>query len=137
MNKLIVRKGYRITVVSWENDADYYRDMNITVDTKEKALAYSHIFTNLFALSSDPGSMGVGNLGDYDIEKFTQRVQQYADKHVDNLKLVGCDIEDGLLEHIGDIGYDLMGGSECYLSRVCDSVSIHYIKEDVYAEVIL
>jgi hypothetical protein len=35
--KKIINKGYTLTVVSWENDADNYKTISKTVQTKEES----------------------------------------------------------------------------------------------------
>ena len=118
----VLEKGYRIECVSWENDADNYRTEYLTVDTLEEALSISKMMQELFT-SEYRG--GIGNtMGKW--ENSEKIIQEYIDNN--NLK---TDIDS-----VKDIVYDLMGSSEYYDYRVCESCKVYHIKEDVYAEVI-
>ena len=57
--KLIVNKGYRLEVTSWENDGDDYRTLNMTFDTKEEALAVVKMAKVVWKSSNNGG---IGNL---------------------------------------------------------------------------
>lgn len=43
MQKLVVQKGYTITVDSWENDADYRQTHSIVVNTLEEAKEWNRL----------------------------------------------------------------------------------------------
>lgn len=43
ITKKLLNKGYTITVVSCENDGDYYKTKSITVDTIEEAKAWNEL----------------------------------------------------------------------------------------------
>jgi hypothetical protein len=119
MNKeLVIEKGYTLTVTSWENDGDNYRTESMTVETLEEARRIYRVCNELF--KSDEG--GVGNSMDGESE---EAIEEYIENNPE-LNLTE--------EEIRDLSYDLMGSSEYYDYRVCESVSVTYSPEDIYLE---
>ena len=119
MNKeLVIEKGYTLTVTSWENDGDNYRTESMTVETLEEARKIHKICTELF--KSDEG--GVGNSMDGESE---EAIEEYIENNPE------LNLTEG---EIRDLSYDLMGSSEYYDYRVCESVSVTYSPEDIYLE---
>lgn len=138
--KLIVKAGYTIEVVSWENDADYYNTRHMTVESLEEAKAIAHMCEHLFA-SKNNGDGGIGN-------SFSQNevISTIIDYFYENPYLTdkkGIDIKDE-----DNLDYDklycwcvhfageLMGYSEDYAVRVCESATITYSPNDVYLKTI-
>ena len=119
--KKVINKGYTITVVSWENDGDNYNTKSKTVETKEEAAKINKICKELF-VSCNNGEGGIGNSMD-DEEKET--LLNYIDNNPSMTLTEG---------YINNLAYELMGRSEYYDYRVCESVTITYSLEDVYLE---
>lgn len=129
--KLIANKGYTLEVVSWENDGDNYSTKHYTVSTVEEARALSTICTELFASSSNNGG-GIGNIcADEGLAESV--IVKYIDDNPDIVKYLGEDCD---YECISDFNYEVLGVSEYYSSRVCESVVITYLPDDVYAEMV-
>jgi hypothetical protein len=120
MNKeLVIEKGYTIEVTSWENDGDNYNTESMTVETLEEARRIYRVCNELFK-SDDEG--GVGNSMSGESEEV---IEEYIENNPE-LKLTEGEIR--------DLSYDLMGSSEYYDYRVCESVSVTYSPEDIYLE---
>jgi hypothetical protein len=116
--ELVIKKGYTLTVTSWENDGDNYRTESMTVETLEEARRIYRVCNELF--KSDEG--GVGNSMDGESE---EAIEEYIENNPE-LNLTK--------EEIRDLSYDLMGSSDYYDYRVCESVSVTYSPEDIYLE---
>ena len=62
MKQQVAKKGYTITVDSWENDGDYSQTHSITVDSKEKAKAYHDLMQLCKSENNQPkGVIKLGN----------------------------------------------------------------------------
>jgi len=124
----VIEKGYRLEVESWENDGDNYRTIFKTVNTLEEVRRLHTICNTLF---KSRNKNGVGNSmdgrGDYIILEFFK----------ENPSLFIGISEEDIIDYVSELGYDLMGGSEYYDFRVCDSCKVVYFPEDVYAEEII
>ena len=132
---LVQAKGYTITVESWENDGDYSQTKEVTVDTLEKAKALANICE--LAHRTKNHRNGIGNTCESrDDEKCKDLILEFF-QNEENLILldnISCDDEDDYIDIFNDWAYDLLGCSEFYLYRVCDSYEISYTPEDVYVE---
>lgn len=136
MSKKVINKGYTVEVVSWENDGDNYNTKKVTVKTKEEAERLYRICTELFK-SQNNKQGGVGNSMDgrsiNTLIKYVEKNPTYFPDLIDENNEV---IEDDILEYFMDIAYSLMGGSEFYDFRVCQSCIVTYSPEDVYLELV-
>jgi hypothetical protein len=57
-----INKGYTLTVVSWENDADYYQTKSKTVDTLEEAKVWYEMMQLCKSKNNQPkGVIMLGN----------------------------------------------------------------------------
>ena len=130
--KKIINKGYTLHDTSWENDGDNYRTKSKTVPTKEEAEYLHKIFTELFK-SCNNGEGGVGNSME---GEENQTILDYVNEHKNIFTDLSGEDEDGILGYFDDLSYQLMGGSEFYDFRVCESVVVTYSPEDVYLETI-
>ena len=129
--KLVVKKGYTIEVVSWENDADNYRTKRITVDNKEYALAILDMCKNIF-VSCNNGDGGIGNMSDGEGDQASDIIMDYISDN--RLVVESLTEQDHITDRVMDINYDLMGSSEYYYSRVFESGTIFYSPEDITVE---
>ena len=125
INKIkVVEKGYTITVVSWENDGDYYQTNTMTVQTEEEARKIAKLCNELF-ISCNNGEGGIGNTCDDEDEEANETIDNYIENNP----------ELGLTrDEIIELDYELCGSSECYIYRVCESVTVTYSPEDIYLE---
>ena len=128
--KKVINKGYTLEVISWENDGDNYRTKFTTVDSKEKAERLYRICTELF-VSCNNGQGGVGNSME---GEETQTLINYIENNPDLFPDIDPTEEDDVMDYFNDLGYTLMGGSEFYDFRVCESCNVTYSPDDVYLE---
>jgi len=129
---LVVKKGYTISVTSWENDGDNYRTRTITVDDKDYALAILQMCKDIF-VSCNNGDGGIGNAngGEEESEARDIIIKYGSDKPLINK---GETDIDNIHDIIMDINYVLMGSSEYYYSRVFETGFIYYSPCDVKVE---
>ena len=127
-NKIkVVEKGYTLTVVSWENDGDYYQTNTMTVQTEEEARKIAKLCNELF-ISCNNGEGGIGNTCDDEDEEANETIDNYIENNP----------ELGLTrDEIIELDYELCGSSEYYIYRVCESVTVTYSPEDIYLEKII
>lgn len=133
--KKVINKGYTITVVSWENDGDNYNTKSMTVDSREKAEAIYKLCTTVF-ISSNNGKGGIGNLdedsndkGDKIIIKFMKQYPILWEEYIQEI----FDIDEQMIGVCMELyNYELMGCSEGYYSRVCESCTVTYSPEDIF-----
>lgn len=88
------------------------------------------MFETLFK-SENNGDNGIGNASEGDdkkerIEKFRKKTKYFKDHYT----------EEEFFDFITDESEDFMGWSEWYQYRVCESVTLYNVKEDVYLETI-
>lgn len=128
---LAVKKGYTISITSWENDGDNYRTRTITVDNKDYALAVLQMCKDIF-VSCNNGDGGIGNFNEGNEDKAQDIVIKYAsDKPLINK---GETEPEEILDIVMDLNYVLMGSSEYYYSRVFENGFIYYSPCDVKLE---
>ena len=133
IKNLIQKKGYTITVESWENDGDYSQTREVTVETLEKAKALANICE--LAHRTKNNRNGIGNTSEYDEEKCKDLILEFFENEENKVLLNDrCKTEDDYIDIFNDWAGDLLGYSEFYLYRVCDSYEISYTPEDVYVE---
>jgi len=128
MKKKVVSKGYTLEVVSWENDGDNYNTKQFTTESKEEAEKLYKICTVLFK-SHNNKQGGVGNSMDGKCKKTI--LEYIEDNKKDFSDLID---EDDIMDYFYNIGYELMGGSEYYDFRVCESCIVIFSEEDIYLE---
>jgi len=146
MNKVIVQEsGYRISVTSWENDADNYNFKSITVEDKEAASVVVALCKLMYPRYDTPDQT-FGNMyepSDSDLEDFEQAVssipgiKNFLHKVFPSIEQdiqhpeYGGDYMDCVMDVLSDLG---LTGSEYYYTRVCEKVEVHYFDEPVYAD---
>ena len=142
--KLIVKKGYTLTVVSWENDGDNYNTKTKTVETVEEAEALYKLMQLCRSKNrGDRNSLGnsiddfsasqLKMLGDF----FRQNPIVLKEFFGHNPELDVEDIDDETYaEYFDELKGDLLGYSEYYLCRVMESCTVTYSPEDIYLDVI-
>lgn len=121
--------------MSWENDGDNYNTKHVTYEDKEFAIEVARMCRDLFC-SINNGGNGIGNSND----EMSERVAEYMREHpilweYDKKFVEEMEDDEDLAEFcINVYNEELLGYSEWYYSRVCESVTITYSPEDVYLE---
>ena len=126
--KLIYKKGLLLKIVSWENDGDHYKTVEYPVDNLEEAKALTRMCKILFK-SCNNGEGGIGNSDSSEKETIINFYNK--DSYFKTIYL-----EDEFVDYVNDIHGELLGYSDYYSYRVCESASLYNIKEDVYLDIV-
>lgn len=138
----VIPSGYRLTVVSWENDGDNYQTKVLEGLTKEQTQFYveflkwfdsknhkSKTFDNMY----DPSYSEIVEAHSY----IKVTLLQYSDI-VNNLweyNVIGdCITADDFSDVINDLHSNVCGRSEEFYFRVVESIKVEYIKEPIVLE---
>ena len=125
-----IKAGFRITVTSWENDADNY-NTTITNGLDESTVQYHVDFLKLIKGSHCNNKNVFGNLyepRDSEVAAFEKAVTKVVEKHG---KL---EVECEPLDIAMDILYDYTGASEGYMTRVVESIMVEYVPQEIIIE---
>ena len=126
----VIEAGYRITVTSWENDADNYNTKTLDGLTEHEA-GYHIDLLKLIKGSYCNKKNVFGNLyepEDSEVAAFEKAVTKVLEKHG---KL---EAEYDPLDIATDILYDYTGGSEGYLTRVAESIVVEFVPHEIIFE---
>jgi hypothetical protein len=137
-NFTLIPAGYRLSVTSWENDADNYQTEVLEGLTREAVIAY----TELLKLIKKTDGGGLSNNSYMSTEKFefieTFRplMREHTELALFILEQVEEDVDDEefadkLISFIND---KLLGYSESYIMRVFESFKVEYIPHDIQLE---
>lgn len=99
----------KIIAKSWENDGDNNRTKSMTVDSREEAQKIKKICKELFASCNSSAPYGIGNSMDGESD---ETITDYIEDHPE-MKLTEA--------YINQLACNLLGGSEWYDYRVCES----------------
>ena len=126
-----IKAGYRITVTSWENDADNYNTE--TCDGLSEDTARFHIdLLKLIAGSNCNDNTVFGNMyepGDEELEVFEEAATKVLEKH---------DQFDSKYDAL-DIATDIIGNytgysSDGFYTRVAESIVVEYVPQEIIIE---
>jgi hypothetical protein len=129
--------GYRLSVTSWENDADNYHTEVKEGLTKEQTTALVG-FIKLFK-SEDDVAIGFGNLlADHDDQEYEvamTEIRKYLKPNLKSLTEVlnfrldnfSVDDDEAYNNLIYELHGELFGSSEYFLFRVLDSYDVQYV----------
>ena len=140
--KLIVKKGYTLSVVSWENDGDNYNTQTKTVETIEEAEALYKLMQ--LCKSKNNGGLLGNSHDDWNIRQLTTLGNFFRENPLALKEFFGynpnldvADIDDETYaEYFDELKGDLLGYSEYYNCRVMESCTVTYSPEDIYLDVI-
>lgn len=141
MNKVTkIPAGYRLTVVSWENDGDNYNTKVLEGLSRETCQMYVDL-CKLLGVSNGHRDRNLSNLyepSEDQIEKLTDAFMPIVAKYLHTVIPLE-DIEDAtnkeyVCDYIMSVLYDL--GLSCgeWYTRVCESVTIELVPQDVLFE---
>ena len=135
----IIPAGYRVTITSWENDADYYEDTIHEGLTKER-VEYILEMCKLFKSGSNNGGKTFGNMNEYDgsarFAKAQQAVNVVLEKHravLNECELANLDSGEDEME-VCEIINEFIGSSEFYTFRVYDKAKIELVPHQITME---
>ena len=139
----IIKKGYRVTVKTWENDADNYKSGSIEGLSHQEA-AFLVDFVKLFSSQNDRRNRGIGNMYDpseAEREKAFERVKKVVEKHrtaVENneeIKQYFFDEDVYFFEDVwAEYAYELTLSGGVFYTRVMDSYKVEFIPQDIVLE---
>lgn len=116
--------GYKITVTTWENDADNYKTQSIYGLTQEQIFLYVDL-CKLFHQDNDCANLYDAN--EEEINYLDSKINEIKQKHHTVIEKHNLDV-DGLL-------YDLnIFGEQNVTTRVVESVMIEFIPQDIVIE---
>lgn len=137
---MIIKKGYRLTVRSWENDADNYKTVSMDGLNEDQVRFYVAICKRMTPRCWDKNKFGnLYDPTDEKVEAFNQSLNETVEAHggiltvfPDTLQedIDDCDgdFSDWVYDALGDIG--LTGGGE-FFTRVCDKFTVEYVEQDI------
>lgn len=135
--KKVINKGYTLTVTSWENDADNYKTISKTVDTKEEAKVWYDMMQLCKSENNLPKNViKLGNTYN-GFNKEQEEVAKNFMKEYHKVLIPNDDIEENeenLVDWFCGLAGDLLGYSENYACRVMESCIVTYSPEDIYLE---
>lgn len=144
MTQTVIPKGYRITVESWENDADNYKT-KIMEGFEKSSVEFITEFVKLFYSKNNyRGPKGFGNMyepSDKELKGFAEACNLVIKKHInkdtentvrqyfwdDDANSFYEDHHEGVI----DLAYDLgLSGGDFY-TRVLDSFKVEYVPVEI------
>lgn len=125
-----IKSGYRITVTSWENDADNYR--TISRDGLELKTVEGYVeMLKLIKGSYCNDKTVFGNLyepRDNEVAEFEAAIRPIMDKH-------GIEYDQEYPTDVFcDIVGDFTGYAEGYMTRVVEKIVVEYVPEEIKIE---
>ncbi len=131
----VISKGYTIEVVSWENDGDNYSTKSLIVDSLEEATAIVKLCESVFVSTNNGG--GIGNISDGENKYASKIIIPFMRKYPELYSGIENPTDEELVDICMSINYNIMGSSEWYYSRVCESVIVYYSDKDIFLEEII
>lgn len=140
----VIPAGYRITVESWENDADNYKT-EIMEGLQKASIEFLVDFAKLFYSKNNwNGPKGHGNMYEpraKELNDFQEAYMKVVSKHItkdaepsllqyfwdEDNNLLYDDQHDGIMELAYELG--LSGGD--FFTRVLDSIKVEYIPTEI------
>jgi hypothetical protein len=126
----IIRKGYRITVTSWENDADNYNTLSRDGLDQKEVECYVEMLKLLKGSYCNDKKV-FGNLyepRDHEVAEFEAAIRPIMDKH-------GIKYDDDYpADTFCDLVGEFTGYGEGYMTRVVESLVVEYVPEDIIIE---
>lgn len=125
------KRLYNYSSILGKNDGDNYNTITKVVETKEQAERIQKMCKELF-VSCNNGKGGVGN--SMDMEQIDRVIEYLENNQKDFPDLEEITDEEEIFDYFLQEAYDLMGGSEYYDFRVCQSCTVTYSDKDIYLE---
>lgn len=139
--KTTIKKGYRLTVKSWENDADNPRTKIVEGYTLPQVKLMVELVKLHKSKSNNSGCYGnMYEPDDHEIAKYVKAMKIVFDKHPKEAWPEGMEDafddpdEDIQADAIHELMAELFGYSEYYFTRVYDGHIVEFIPEDILIE---
>lgn len=133
-----IKAGYRIEVVTWENDADNYKTRDIDGLSEDEAVEIVK-YLKLFKKSEWDGGLGNAyNPDDEFIQEYTETLQKlYEENKATWDNLLG--VEEGEIEDFsewvaGCVGHELGVHGGDFFTRVVEEFTISYTPVEIVLE---
>ena len=125
-----IKAGYRLTVTSWENDADNYRTISRDGLTETQVKGYVDMLKLLMGSYCNDRKV-FGNLyepTEFEEEDFCNAIRPVMDKH-------GIEYDNEYpTDTFCDIAGDFTGYGEGYMTRVVESMTVEYVPQEIVIE---
>jgi hypothetical protein len=131
----IIPAGYRVTITSWENDGDNYKD-KIHEGLTSARVEYILELCKLFKSGSNNGGKTFGNMDEYDsggFAKAEKAVRKVLEKHravLNHCELANLESEEGDME-VCEVVNKFIGSSEYYTFRVYQTAKVELIPHQI------
>ena len=132
--KLIIEKGYRIEVTSWENDGDDYRTIVHTVSTIEDVMFIKMILSQSTSkYDGVENILNIGNAMEDEYETYEEPIISFM-KTITNFSIFDPKKlnDKELFNKFMDVISRYLGVSEYYFSRVLEKITVYYSDVDVF-----
>lgn len=114
---ILLKAGYHVEVISWENDGDNYRTHRHHVDTLTEARGIQLLCNTFMKNEGDVDETSNEQLHDY----YDERRPLYEQK---------CTMEE-FADYVRDLSHSIVGSTDGGLSRVCESCEIYHCPQDL------
>lgn len=131
-----IKPGYRISFLTWENDADHYKTQIIDGLSEEDVLFYQELASH-FNSKHDYENPGYGNDEDVSDETLQELVKEILDNH----PMISLDVRtrwENTFDERGDIRdqlqTDILGSPVEYswkFMRVVEEVKIYFVEKPI------
>ena|SRR5438874_7441054 len=137
----IIKKGFRVTVSTWENDADNYNSGSMEGLSRPEA-AFLVDFVKLFSSQNNHRNRGIGNMycpNEREMEEAQARVKEVVERHrtaVEGSEHFEYFLHEGQFNEDGwhDYAYDLTLAGGDFYTRVMESFTVEFVPADVVLE---
>ena len=127
-----IKAGYRLTVVSWENDGDHY---NTVIKDGLEEVEVGHLVKLLSMLKKAYHDGGHGNLyepDDVELERFAKAIEALGSEVTDFLTYgQGYKETSDLTYDFMEMIYDYTGSSEGYYTRMVEFIGVEFVSEEI------
>ena len=137
MKQTIIPAGYRVTITSWENDGDNYKDTiheGLTKERVEYILELCKLFKSKNRDKNCFGNMYEPSPNEY--EKAEKAVRVVLEKHratLNHCELANLEADEGDMD-VGEIVNEFLDSSEHYAFRVYHKTKVEHIPHQITME---
>ena len=147
-NETIIPAGYRVSVTSWENDADNYKTNVFEGLTKERVEFLAELLPHFYSGSNNRGKT-FGNMYEPSDSRYAEaaaRIREVMERHragltEDELEILdetaGINLKDATegggsdMYNFGEIVGEFLSYSEDYSFRVFDTMQVEFVPHEI------